>query len=103
MWYSFFLVVATLLFLLVAFFAGAYVFAWGLMSKPEEKMTKSEEKMPILMEKPKFPRVFRFKKKEPEKKPKEKPKLPKEIVRMNKVLSNIERYDGSSIGQEDID
>lgn len=63
-----------------SFFAGYWVFAAGFRTgKSGENPTKPAPK-----------------------KRKKVAKTPPEIEKMNRVLSNIEKYDGTSAGQEDV-
>lgn len=79
MLYNLILVIVVAVMAIFSFFAGCKVFMIGFrMGKGEENITLA-----------------------PKKKPK-KSKTPPEIEKMNRILSNIEKYDGTSAGQEDI-
>lgn len=62
-----------------SFFAGYKVFYMGFLLGKEEKKPEPVKK-----------------------KSKKTAKTSQEVVRMNSILSNIEKYDGTSAGQEDI-
>ena len=81
MWYNILLVAVMLLFLVFGFLAGAAVFKAGFQAgmKVSQPSYQSESLLPTLRKQ-------------------KKPKPPKEIERMNRILENIERYDGTEIG-----
>ena len=86
MLYNILLILIVALTAIFSFFAGYKVFTLGFALGKEqpngEKVSKSAPKTP--------------------KKSKKKAKPSPEIEKMNRVLANIERYDGTSAGQEDI-
>ena len=69
-----------------SFFAGAKVFHDGFTLGKEQ----------VVEEKPAKPAPKK------QKKPSNKPKTNPEIEKMNRILANIEKYDGTSAGQEEI-
>lgn len=83
MLYNILIAILVALTAIFSFFAGAYVFHKGFLLG---KSTKSGANTP---------------KKTPKKTGKGKKTSP-EIVKMNRILANIEKYDGTSAGQEDI-
>lgn len=86
MLYNLIMVVLVAVMAIFSFFAGAKVFHEGFTLGKEqpngEKISKSAPKKP--------------------KKSANKPKPNPEIEKMNRILANIEKYDGTSAGQEDI-
>lgn len=86
MLYNLIMVVLVAVMAIFSFFAGAKVFHEGFTLGKEqpngEKTSKSAPKKP--------------------KKSANKPKPNPEIEKMNRILANIEKYDGTSAGQEDI-
>ena len=66
-----------------SFFAGAKVFERGYDCGKDDRVTKNTPK-------------------KPSKTTKKAPKTSPEVVRVNNILANIERYDGTSAGQEEI-
>ena len=86
MWFNLICIGIAALVAIFSFFAGAKVYYYGLYAGLK---VSGENKV---IEPPKIA-VKRNKK----------PKESKETKRLNTILSNIERYDGSSIGQEEIE
>ena len=83
MLYNISIVLIIALVAIFSFFAGANVFERGFELG---KCDRSTEKTP----------------KTTAKKTKKAPKPSPEVARVNNILANIERYDGTSAGQEDI-
>ena len=86
MWFNLICILIAALVAIFSFFAGAKVYYYGLSAG----LKISGEKQVI--DPPKIA-VKRNKK----------PEESKETKRINMILSNIERYDGSDLGQEEIE
>ena len=86
MLYNLIMVVLVAVMAIFSFFAGAKVFHDGFTLGKEQVATEKAPKPA-----PKKP-----------KKPSNKPKTNPEIEKMNRILANIEKYDGTSAGQEEI-
>lgn len=86
MLYNLIMVVLVAVMAIFSFFAGAKVFHDGFTLGKEQKC---EENTPKPAPKK-------------QKKSANKPKPNPEIEKMNRILANIEKYDGTSAGQEDI-
>ena len=86
MWFNLICIGIAALVAIFSFFAGAKVYYYGLSAG----LKVSGEKQTI--EPPKIAA-----------KRNKKPKESNETKRLSTILSNIERYDGSSIGQEEVE
>lgn len=79
MWYNLILILLIALVAIFSFFASAIVFERGYTLGKAEKTKNTPKSTP--------------------KKTKKAPKTSPEVKRMNDILANIEKYDGTSAGQ----
>lgn len=86
MWFNLICILIAALVAIFSFFAGAKVYYYGLSAGL--KISGENKSIEI-------PKIAVKRNKKPEES--------KETKRLNMILSNIERYDGSSIGQEEIE
>ena len=86
MWFNLICILIAALVAIFSFFAGAKVYYYGLSAGLKVSGENKSIEIPKIA-------VKRNKK----------PKESNETKRLNTILSNIERYDGSSIGQEEIE